>query len=265
MRLMNKILVTLMLAILVCRLVLPDSLLAQASYQKLVWSDEFDYSGQPNPAKWNFDTAMGCPNRCGWGNNELEYYTTRKENAWVDNGVLTITGKRENYAGASFTSAKLHSKGKFEFTYGKIEARAKLPTGIGTWPAIWMLGTNIEEVGWPACGEIDIMEHRGREMNKIFGTFHYPGHFGDHADGKTIMSKQVDSSFHIYAAEWTPESIRLYTDGVLVHELKNTKDVPFHHPFYLILNLAIGGNFTGPVDPQFESAQFQIDYVRVYQ
>jgi beta-glucanase (GH16 family) len=243
----------------------PNALQAQASYTKLVWADEFNYTGLPDPAKWTHDTARGCPDRCGWGNNELEYYTPRKENAWVDNGLLTITGKRENLSGAAYTSARLHSKGKFEFTYGKVEARAKLPAGIGTWPAIWMLGNNINEAGWPACGEIDIMEHRGYEMNKVFGTFHYPGHSGDKADGQTVMSKNVDSDFHIYSAEWTPAEIRLYTDGVLIHTLKNTRDVPFHHPFFLILNLAIGGHFAGPVDPEFETAQFQIDYVRVYQ
>jgi beta-glucanase (GH16 family) len=241
------------------------TLKAQSSFQKLIWSDEFNYTGKPDPKKWTYDTAMGCPNRCGWGNNEQQYYTTRKENASVANGALTITANREEYGGAAFTSARLHSHGKFDFTYGRVEVRAKLPSGIGTWPAAWMLGSNINKVGWPACGEIDIMEHRGYELNKIFGTFHYPGHSGDHADGNSIFIKNATSEFHVYAAEWTATSIRIYCDNELVHELKNTSSVPYHHPFHLILNLAIGGGFAGPVDPKFESAQLEIDYVRVYQ
>lgn len=238
---------------------------AQQRFDKLIWADEFNTTGMPDANKWNYDTGRGCPQNCGWGNNELQYYTTRKENVLVENGLLKIKANREAFNGASFTSAKLHSKGKFEVKYGRIEVRAKVPAGVGTWPAIWMLGSNIDQAGWPACGEIDIMEHRGRELNKIFGTFHYPGHAGDKANGNTRMVEQATSEFHIYSAEWTEKEIRIFADGVLVHSLANSNSIPFNHDFYLILNVAVGGGFAGPVDPAFAAAEMEIDYVRVYQ
>lgn len=233
--------------------------IAQKKYDKLVWSDEFNHNGAPDNAKWGYELGAG-----GWGNNELEYYTNRPENVTVKDGLLHITAVKENYKGSTYTSARIVTKGKFSFKYGKVAVRAKLPSGVGTWPAIWMLGSNIDSVHWPACGEIDIMEHLGRDMNKIYGTLHYPGHYGDHANGKTTMVKDA-TQFHIYGLEWTPEEIKISVDGKVYQTVKNSPDIPFNQPFYIILNEAMGGNFGGPVDPSVNKATMEIDYVRVYQ
>jgi beta-glucanase (GH16 family) len=225
----------------------------------LVWSDEFNNNGAPDPAKWGYDLGGG-----GYGNNELEYYTNRPENVIVENGVLKIKAIKENYNGSAYTSARLLSKGKFEFKYGKVEVSAKLPAGVGTWPAIWMLGANANTVGWPDCGEIDIMEHRGNELNKIFGTFHYPGHSGGNADGATKMISNATTAFHKYSLDWSASVIRIYVDDQLVHSLANSASVPFNHDFFLILNVAMGGTFGGSVDPNFSNAAMEVDYIRVY-
>jgi hypothetical protein len=247
-------------------LTLSKSLLVNVTVtQSLIWSDEFDAPGAPDPAKWGYDLGDGCPNNCGWGNNELEYYTNRPENVTVSGGTLKIKAIKENFSGKPYTSAKLTTKDKFVFKYGKVEARAKLPSGVGTWPAIWSLGNNISTVGWPACGEIDIMEHRGSELNKIFGTLHYPGRSGGNADGGTRVIENASSEFHVYSLDWTPAFIRMYVDGALVHSVANSNSIPFNHDFYLILNLAMGGTFAGAVDPSVTNATLEIDYVRVYQ
>lgn len=229
---------------------------------KLIWADEFNVTGAPNPSKWGNDIGTG---DWGWGNNELEYYTDRKENVVVEKGVLKIKAVKENYKGSNYTSAKVLTKEKFTFKYGKIEVKAKLSTGAGTWPAIWMLGNNISTAGWPACGEIDIMEHKGSEPNKIYSTLHYPQHFGDKADGNTINILDANTKFHIYKAEWSATEITFYVDDVLVKTFVNTSASPFHQNFYIIFNLAMGGNFAGPVDPSITNASMEIDYVRVYQ
>ena len=238
---------------------------AQSSFTKLIWQDEFNIPGKPDTSRWGYDTGNGCPAVCGWGNNELQYYTDRTENAIVEDGILKIKAKRENYNGAAFTSARLLSKGKFSVKYGRIEARVRVPEGVGTWPAFWMLGANIDKVGWPNCGEIDIMEHRGYELNKIFGTLHYPAHHGENANGKTLVVENAAKEFHVYTAEWTEEHISISVDGKLIHKVQNKKDIPFNHEFFILLNMAIGGGFAGPVDPAFSHATFEIDYVRVYQ
>jgi beta-glucanase (GH16 family) len=225
----------------------------------LVWSDEFNTNGAPDPAKWGYDLGAG-----GYGNNELEYYTNRPENVIVENGVLKIKAIKENYNGSPYTSARLLSKGKFAFKYGKVEVSAKLPAGVGTWPAIWMLGDNNNTVGWPDCGEIDIMEHRGSELNKIFGTFHYPGHSGGNADGGTKMISNATTAFHKYSLDWSASAIRIYVDDQLVHSLANSASVPFNHDFFFILNVAMGGTFGGSVDPNFSNATMEVDYIRVY-
>jgi beta-glucanase (GH16 family) len=226
----------------------------------LVWSDEFDTPGLPDASKWGYDLGAG-----GWGNNELEYYTNRIENAAVSGGTLKITAKAESYMGSSYTSARLLSRGKFSFKYGRIEARAKLPAGVGTWPAIWMLGDNISAVGWPACGEIDIMEHVGAQLNKIYGTLHHPGHSGGNGDGSTTMISNVTTEFHKYAMEWSASTIRFLVDDVPFYTFSNSGSLPFNQNFFIILNVAMGGNFGGPVDPAFVSAAMEIDYIRVYQ
>jgi beta-glucanase (GH16 family) len=182
----------------------------------------------------------------------------------VENGVLKIKAIKENYNGAAYTSARLLSKGKFAFTYGKVEVSAKLPAGVGTWPAIWMLGANSSTVGWPDCGEIDIMEHRGYELNKIFGTFHYPGHSGGNADGNTKMISNATTAFHKYSLDWSATAIKIYVDDQLVHSLANSAAIPFNHDFFFILNVAMGGTFGGSVDPNFSNATMEVDYIRVY-
>jgi len=237
----------------------------KSKFTKLVWSDEFGKSGLPDSTKWNCDMGTGCPQNCGWGNNEMEYYTDRPENAIVKGGVLKLKAIKEHYQDAGYTSAKLQTKKKFAFTYGRVEVRAKLPSGRGPWPAIWMLGCDPGHPEWPACGEIDIMEHRGFEQNKIFGTLHYPGRSGGNADGGYTMIPDATSKFHIYSLVWSPSVLKFYVDKFLYHTVINSESTPFNHDFYLILNLAMGGNFGGDIDPAFLDATMEVDYVRVYQ
>jgi beta-glucanase (GH16 family) len=228
--------------------------------QSLIWSDEFDQPGAPNPAKWNYDLGAG-----GWGNQELQYYTNRTDNAIVSNGTLKIIAKKENYSGSAYTSARLLTKDKFAFKYGKVEVRAKMPVGIGTWPAAWMLGANISTVSWPNCGEIDIVEHKGSDVNRIYGTLHYPGNFGGNAVGGTKVITGANSEFHVYACEWTALSIKFYIDGELYFTFANNSTLPFNQNFFVLLNLAMGGTFGGTIDAAFNNATFEVDYVRVYQ
>ncbi len=230
-----------------------------ATGQTLFWSEEFNVNGAPDPTKWGYDLGAG-----GWGNNELEYYTGRPENAIVENGILKIKAMKETYNGSNYTSARMISKDKFEITYGKVEVRAKIPAGVGTWPAIWMLGSNISSVNWPACGEIDIMEHVGKSLNTIYGTLHYPGRSGGNADGNTKVIANATTEFHIYTLDWTAASIKIYADDMLVHSVANSAAIPFNHNFFLILNVALGGDFGGPLDPAFTSATMEVDYIRVY-
>ena len=225
----------------------------------LVWSDEFDKDGPPDPARWKYDLGAG-----GWGNAELQNYTNRSENAIVQGGVLKVKAIKENFGGSDYTSARLVSAGKFDFTYGKVEVRAKLPAGVGTWPAIWMLGSNVSTTHWPACGEIDIVEHRGYELNKIFGTLHYPGRSGGNADGSTKMIPNTTTEFHLYKLEWTADFIKIFADDVLIHSIANSKNIPFNHDFFFIINLAMGGGFGGAIDPSFTNATLEVDYIRVY-
>jgi hypothetical protein len=226
-------------------------------YKDLKFSDEFSTDGAPDPVKWSYDLGAG-----GWGNGESQSYTSSSSNVIVQGGSLKITAKKE---GNSYTSTRLKSENKFEFTYGKIEVKAKLPSGGGTWPAIWMLGQDYATNTWPACGEVDIMEHKGNEPNVIHGTFHYPGRFAGNADGKTVTIANASSEFHIYKAIWSPASIQLFVDDTLVHTLANSTTVPFNKDFFLIFNVAMGGTFGGTIDPAFTQSTMEIDYVRVYQ
>lgn len=228
--------------------------------QSLIWSEEFNTPGAPDPSKWGYDLGAG-----GWGNNELQYYTNRPDNAVVSGGTLKIIAKAENFSGSPYTSARLLSKDKFSFKYGKLEARAKLPFGAGTWAAIWMLGSNINTVPWPGCGEIDIMEHVGNQQNKIFGTLHYPGRSGGNADGSSVVIANASTEFHKYAVEWTASTIKISVDDFTYFTFSNSAAVPFNHNFFIILNIAMGGNFGGAVDPAFVSSTMEIDYIRVYQ
>jgi beta-glucanase (GH16 family) len=229
-------------------------------YTNLVWSDEFNTDGAPDTSKWGYDIGAG-----GWGNGESQYYTNSANNVIVEGGNLKITAKAQNLSGSNYTSARLKSENKFEFKYGKVEVRAKLPAGGGTWPAIWMLGENYATNTWPACGEIDIMEHKGNEPNKIHGSLHYPGNFGGNANTNTTMITGASTQFHIYKAVWSPNSIKIYVDNVLFHTVANSGSLPFNANFFLILNVAMGGNFGGTIDPAFSQSAMEVDYVRVYQ
>ncbi len=225
----------------------------------LIWSDEFNTAGPPDASKWGYDIGAG-----GWGNAELQYYTNRPDNAVVSGGTLKIIAKTENFSGSPYTSARLLTKNKFSFKYGKVEISAKLPAGVGTWAATWMLGDNFSTVSWPACGEIDIMEHLGRQLNKIYGTLHHPGHSGANGDGSTLTISNATTAFHKYALEWSSTTIKILVDDVAFYTFANTASLPFNQNFFLIFNIAMGGNFGGPVDPAFVSATMEIDYVRVY-
>jgi beta-glucanase (GH16 family) len=239
---------------------------AKAQSWNLVWSDEFNGTSV-NTSSWTFETGGG-----GWGNNELEYYTNG-QNASVSNGVLTIQARKESggfscwYGTCQYTSTRMITKGKREFTYGRIEARMALPSGQGTWPAFWMLGSNISSVGWPKCGEIDIMEHINSEA-MVHGTIHWDSNGYANYGGP---SGNIDvTQFHTYAIEWSPSSIKWFLDGAQYWEANIQNSIngteEFHRPFFIILNLAIGGNWPGsPNSSTAFPANMKIDYVRVYQ
>lgn len=235
------------------------------AFDSLLWSDEFDTDGAPDAAKWTYDLGDGCPSLCGWGNGESQYYTDRPENVVVENGVLKITAKTESFMGSEYTSARLKTQDLFDFTYGKVEVRAKLPEGGGTWPAIWMLGSNITSVGWPTCGEIDIMEHVGNQQNTVFASLHYPLNSGGGAITDNTVIPDVSQIFHEYSVEWTATKIEFFIDGVLFHSFDNEASLPFNNDFFLLINVAMGGNFGGSIDPAFTESSLEIDYIRVYQ
>lgn len=225
-----------------------------------IWADEFNTNGAPDSSNWGYDIGAG-----GWGNNEAQYYTSRSDNAIVENGVLKIITKKESYQGNSYTSARLLSKGKYSIKYGKIEFRAKLPAGGGTWPALWMLGDNFSTAGWPACGEIDVMEHKGNDLNRIHGTLHFPGRSGGNPDSTTVIpNTTATTEFHTYAVDWRADAIKFYVDDVLFKTFTNNSSLPFNQKFFLIINCAMGGTFGGAIDPNFVSSTFEIDYVRVF-
>ncbi|MDB5148431.1 MAG: glycosyl hydrolase family protein [Mucilaginibacter sp.] len=224
------------------------------------WSEEFNTDGAPNPSVWGYDLGAG-----GWGNNELEYYTDRPTNVIVSGGTLKINLKKEDYMGSAYTSARLKSDQKFAFKYGRLEIKAKLPAGGGTWPAIWMLGSNYATSPWPACGEIDIMEHVGNQLNKIFGTLHYPGHSGANGNGANTTIPTATTDFHVYAVDWSATSVKISVDGTVFQTVANDASLPFNQNFFIILNVAMGGNFGGAVDPAVTGGTMEIDYIRLYQ
>jgi len=232
----------------------------------LVWSDEFNGSGI-NTSNWRYDIGGW-----GWGNGESQYYTNRQENARVEDGALVIEAHREDYLGSSYTSARLLSQNLREFQYGRIEARVKVPAGTGTWPAFWMLGTGLGEPGrvWPDVGEIDILEYVGREPNVVIGALHGPGYSGGNAiDQWSYQSSAIADDWHVVAVEWNYSGITWFLDGVQFHSVSRN-DPPgewvFDQPFFIILNLAIGGTLGGAIDPTLEfPLRYYVDYVRVYQ
>lgn len=236
---------------------------------ELVWNDEFDYEGLPDEAKWNFDTAG---NEWGWGNNEAQWYTAGdRENALVNKGVLSITARREDMNGKRYTSARLTSKSKGDWEYGRIEVRAKLPEGNGTWSAIWMLPTGNAYGDWPHSGEIDIMEHVGYDPDSIYSTVHTEkyNHLANTEVGN-IARCYTPGEYHIYSMEWDENEIRSYIDDEHYFTFRNDGEGhqawPFDQEFHLIVNLAIGGNWGGRqgIDDSLFPHTMEIDYVRVY-
>jgi len=231
----------------------------------LVWSDEFEYSGAPDASNWGYDLGDN-----GWGNNELQNYTNAPENSTVQDGKLIITAvKNED----KWTSARLVTKNKVDFLYGRIEIRAKLPTGKGTWPAIWMLSTDWEYGGWPGSGEIDIMEHVGYDPGNVHATIHTGAYNGSLRTqvGKSIMVPDYATTFHTYAMEWNADKIDVYLDDKKYFTFNNDKTGnyatwPFDKRFHLIMNIAVGGNWGGSmgIDPDLTEAAMEIEYVRLY-
>jgi len=233
----------------------------EPEYNTLLWEDQFNYEGAPDASIWNMELG----NNNGWGNQELQYY--KAENAVVSGGTLKITAKAENVGAFHYTSARMTTENKKEFKYGRVEIRAKLPSGGGTWPALWMLGANHDQPGfvWPNCGEIDIMEHVGNQQDIIHGTLHYPGNSGGNANSSTTPVAGVSTDFHIYSIVWSPNFIKFYVDGNEFKVFANSAAVPFNHDFFMIFNVAMGGLMGGTVAPGFTQSTMEVDYIEVYQ
>ena len=241
---------------------------------QLAWSDEFNGSNV-DTTKWTFDTGNGSG---GWGNNELEYYTNRSENAYVSDGLLHIVAQRQTVGSYNYTSARMKTQGHFAKTYGRFEFRARLPAGIGFWPALWLLGTNITTVGWPACGEIDVMENNGNVLTNVQGTIHYANASTNHLQATAVLALPNYGSvtnFHTYRFDWSTNLVRWYVDGLLYETQTNWSSpigpypAPFNRPFFIIMNLAVGGNYVdnpsvATINSNTFPAEMQVDYVRVW-
>ncbi len=250
------------------------SVAAQTTYKKLVWADEFTYSGLPDSTRWGYDKGRGCPVNCGWGNQEAQFYTwERKKNARVENGNLVLEAHLENWEDARYTSTRLVSKYKGDWKYGRIEVRAQLPKGTGIWPAIWMLPTDNQYGIWPKSGEIDIMEFVGYHPDSVFGTVHteaYNGMIGTQKV-KGITVNSLSTAFHTYAIEWNEKSISFFVDKQRINYFENdgkgSATWPYDQRFHLILNIAVGGAWGGKygIDDSIFPQRLLIDYVRVYQ
>lgn len=239
---------------------------------RLVWSDEFNGAGNPDTSKWVYDLGTGPPEY--WGNHELEYYTRRPENVRVENGMLVIEARKDSVGGMGYTSGRIRTKGHGDWTYGRIEVRAKLPEGRGTWSAIWMLPTENRYGNWPLCGEIDIMEHVGFDPGVVHGTIHtgkYNHMIQTQKEGQ-VKVDGIGSGFHVYGLEWREDYMDFMVDGKPFYRV--TRDAnedfnawPFDQPFHLILNLAVGGDWGGRkgVDPAIWPSRMMVDWVHVYQ
>jgi beta-glucanase (GH16 family) len=238
---------------------------------ELVWSDEFNYSGAPDPKKW--ENQVGGH---GWGNNELQYYTNG-DNVYADGEKLIITARKENAGGREVTSARIRTANKGDWLYGKFEICAKVPLGLGTWPAIWMLPTDKKYGEWPASGEIDIMEHVGYNQDTLVMSIHTEAynHVKQTQKGKSVKLSGMTDNFHVYAVEWLPDKIKYFYDGKLqftynpgaLKENPTYKEWPYDRRFYLLINLAFGGNWGGARGVNYDilPVKYEIDYVRVYQ
>jgi beta-glucanase (GH16 family) len=242
-----------------------------AQNETLFWSDEFNGTGAPDPKYWSYELGA-----TGYGNNEVQNYTSDLSNSRQEGGILIIEASKK---AEEWTSARLISKGKFEFQYGKIVFRAKLPAGSGTWPALWMLGANIDTVGWPDGGEIDVMEHVGRRPTIVQSAMHTRSSYGNTVNVGFIPVEDFDKEFHTYEANWTPEKIEFSVDGKIYYTynpaVKDKETWPFNKPCYILMNIAMGGNFGSDpqyetnglkngIDPKLSSVRMEVDYVRVY-
>lgn len=239
-------------------MLLPAVAFSQAKKGKLVWQEEFNGSTLDEKT-WNFELGDH-----GWGNHERQLYT--KANHELRNGVLVITARKE---GDKYTSTRITTAGKKEFTYGYMEARAKLPVGKGIWPAFWMLGSNIGKVGWPLSGEIDILEYVGKEPHFVYTSLHTKDSHGNTVNTRKTKIDNIEEGFHLYAINWTREKIEFFVDDNLVYTFapkdKPVEVWPFDQPFYFLINMAVGGDFGGPdVDDTIFPQEFQVDYIRVY-
>jgi len=271
-----RVRIFLIICIAAISILLTSNLLLQengATENKLIWSEEFDYNGLPDSTKWSYDVGDGCPKLCGWGNNELQYYTEKNlDNARVENGILTIEAHKQTMGSKGYTSARLVGKNKADFKYAKIDVRAKVTGGLGAWSAIWMLPTHNTYGNWPKSGEIDIMEHVGFERDSIFGTPHTEAFNGMIFTQKSGGIEILDSEdeYYTYTIDWKEDRIDWYVNEHHYHTFHKAKDHfaywPFDQKFHLILNLAIGGNWGGKhgVDASIWPRTMEIDYIRVY-
>lgn len=251
-------------------------LLAQGGrmWKEMIWSDEFDGTGLPDSSKWTYDVGNGCPQVCGWGNNELQYYTSADIlNTRQEAGHLVIEARATGQADRPYTSARITTKNKASWKYGYVEARIKVPKGRGVWPAFWMLPEEWKYGGWPASGEIDIMEYVGFEPDSVYGTLHCQDH--NHINGtqvgKALFAADLGDEFHTYGMYWDDRIMYFYFDGQPYLKFKNNQkgytSWPFDQNFYAIFNVAVGGNWGGKkgVDPAIWPQKMYVDYIRVYQ
>lgn len=253
--------------LLICLFTFPT--FAQKTQRKLIWAEEFNYEGLPDSTKWSYNTGG-----YGWGNNEKQFYTkANPDNAVVHNGILSIIARKQQHGDNQYTSARLVTKDKAEWKYGRIEIRAKIPKGRGMWPAIWMLGNDYGKTAWPLCGEIDIMENVGYDPDTLVGTIHTQAY--NHVIGtqksKRIYFKNPTTEFHTYAIDWTAEKMDFLLDNKVylsvTNEHKTVAEWPFDKPYFLILNIAVGGNWGGKygIDDSVFPQKMEVDWVRVYQ
>jgi len=229
------------------------------------WAEEFNYNGAVDSNTWTHEIGNG---EWGWGNGESQYYTSSLNNVKVEDGVLKITAKREDMVGYEYTSARIISKDKFEFQYGRVDIKAKLPTGVGTWPALWLLGANFNDVGWPACGEIDIMEHWGHDPTVIAGSIHTSMSHGDTWTHGYSNVNDYNEEFHIYSIDWNENRVQFFVDDVLYYTYspspQDSENWPFNQEMFFILNVAMGGHWFD-IDPEFSESTMEVDYIRIYQ
>lgn len=241
----------------------PNTPVGSGNNDVLVWSEEFDYEGEPDSSIWRIETGNG---DWGWGNGEVQYY--QKSNFQVSDGTLKITAKKEKKGNFDYTSGRMKTQGNYSFKYGKMEVKAKLPASQGTWPAIWLLGNTHSSLGWPFCGEIDVMEQRGNEKSYVLGTTHWnngstysPASYSK--DSNDVVN--LDSEWHIYTMDWTENYIKISVDDDDYYRINLNDNLPFYSPFFIIVNVAMGGTLGGSIDPNFTEDFMEIDYIRVYQ